>query len=64
MSNWPLNLQNISFKVSKLTLLQFYHTLELFIDHLKDPDEIETSYLDLDLDLQICHESLNVCVIL
>ena len=37
----------ISFKVSKLTLWNFNITLELFIDHLKVPDEFETSDLDL-----------------
>ena len=55
-------LQNISLKLSKLTLLNFTITLELFIGHLKVLDEFESSYLDLDL--QICHESLNVCVII
>ena len=47
-SHGPLNLQNISFKLSKLTLFGFYKLL----------------VCDLDLDLQICHQSLNVCVIL
>ena len=38
----------------------FAFTHKLFIDHLK---VLETSYLDLDLQCQICQESLNVCVI-
>ena len=35
----------------------------MFIDHRKVLGKFETSYLDLDLPGQICHESLNVCVI-
>ena len=36
---------------------------KLFIDHLKVLDKFVTSDLDLDLQGQICHESLNVCAI-
>ena len=43
-------------KLSKFTLWNFTIKLELFIDHLKVPDEFES--IDLDFDLQICHESL------
>ena len=40
-------------------ILTFSH--KLFIDHLKVLDKFEAS--DLDHQGQICHESLNVCVI-
>ena len=43
----------------------FLYTISrMFIDHLKVSGEFETSDLDLDLQGQIYHESLNVCVII
>ena len=47
------NLQN----VFKLTCLEFYLTLELFIDHLKVSDKFESDDHDLDLQDQICDEA-------
>ena len=44
-------------------ICNFTFTHKLFIDHLKVLDKFETSDFDLDLQVQICHESLNVCVI-
>ena len=41
--------------------LPFTFELSLFIDHVKVLDEFETG--DLDLQCQIFHESLNVCLI-
>ena len=50
----------LAFKLAKY-LTHFTFTLEMFIEHLKVSDKFETS--DLDLDGQICHNSLNICVI-
>ena len=55
---------SISFKLLNWSIWNITFTLvQLFIDHPKVSDKFGTSDLGLDLQGQICHESLNVCVI-
>ena len=61
--NWPLNLQNISFELLNWPFCNFAFAHKLFIDHLKVLDKFVTGDLDLDLQGQICNESLNACTI-